>query len=187
MNNFDFCSPTHFVFGKDREMETGSYVKKYGGSRVLVHFGGQSAKKSGLLERVTASLEKEQIEYTLLGGVKPNPRSGLVYEGIELCREQKIDFILAVGGGSVIDSGKLIAHGVFYDGDPFDISLHKVESSKALPIGVILTNSASGSELSTSCVISSRELKIKKGFNSELNRPLFAIENPELTYSLNLH
>ena len=90
MENFDFCSPTHFVFGKDREREAGSYVKKYGGSRVLVHFGGQSAKKSGLLDRVTASLQQENLEYALLGGVKPNPRSGLVYEGIELCREKKI-------------------------------------------------------------------------------------------------
>ena len=134
MENFDFCSPTHFVFGKDREREAGSYVKKYGGSRVLVHFGGQSAKKSGLLDRVTASLQQENLEYALLGGVKPNPRSGLVYEGIELCREKKIDFILAVGGGSVIDSAKAIAMGVEYDGDFWDFYSGKAKAVKAVPV-----------------------------------------------------
>ena len=115
MRNFDFYSPTYFVFGKDREAETGRYVKRFGGSRVLVVYGGQSAKRSGLLDRIMACLKEENLYAVELGGVKPNPRSGLVYEGIELCRREKIDFVLAVGGGSVIDTAKAIAIGVPYD------------------------------------------------------------------------
>ena len=187
MLDFNFISPTKIFFGKGKENEIGKIIKDYHFKKVFLHYGKSSIKKMGLYDVVVSSLKKNGIDFVELGGVEPNPDVSLCKEGIEICRREKVDLVLAVGGGSVIDSGKLIAHGVFYDGDPFDISLHKVESSKALPIGVILTNSASGSELSTSCVISSRELKIKKGFNSELNRPLFAIENPELTYSLNLH
>ncbi len=116
MENFTFYSPTYFVFGQDTENETGKYVKKFGGTKVLIHYGGSSATRSGLLDRVKKSLDEENISYTELGGVKPNPRSGLVYEGIDICRREGIDFILAVGGGSVIDSSKAIAAGTIYDG-----------------------------------------------------------------------
>ena len=117
MENFTFYSPTYFVFGKDTESQAGGLVKRFGGTKALIHYGGSSAVKSGLLDRVKASLDKEGVPYALLGGVQPNPHSGLVYQGIELCRREKIDFILAVGGGSVIDSGKAIAAGAVYDGD----------------------------------------------------------------------
>ena len=120
MDNFTFYAPTYFVFGKDTENETGKYVKKFGGSRVLLHYGGGSAVRSGLLDRVKKSLDKEGLAYVELGGVKPNPRSGLVYEGIDLCRKEKADFILAIGGGSTIDSAKAIAAGAIYDGDFWD-------------------------------------------------------------------
>ena len=115
MNNFEFYSPTCFVFGKDTETKTGEYVKRFGGTKVLIHYGGGSVVRSGLLDRVKKSLDKEAIPYIELGGVKPNPRSGLVYEGIELCKRENVDFILAVGGGSVIDSSKAIAAGVVYE------------------------------------------------------------------------
>ena len=120
MNNFQFYSPTEFVFGKDTENQAGFYLKKHGGTNVLIHYGGGSVVRSGLLDRIKKSLEKENISYAELGGVKPNPRDTLVYEGIKLCREKNIDFILAVGGGSVIDSAKAIAIGVPYEGDFWD-------------------------------------------------------------------
>ncbi len=120
MENFEFYAPTCFVFGKDTENKAGEYVKKFGGTKVLIHYGGGSVVRSGLLDRVKASLEKEGIPYDVLGGVQPNPRSGLVYTGIEACKKENIDFILAVGGGSVIDSSKAIAAGVVYDGDFWD-------------------------------------------------------------------
>ena len=120
MNNFNFYSPTYFVFGKERENEAGKYVKRFGGTRVLIHYGGGSVIKSGLLDRVKSSLAAENIFYTELGGVLPNPRSGLVYKGIEICKKEKIDFVLAIGGGSTIDSSKAIALGSLYDGDFWD-------------------------------------------------------------------
>ena len=120
MENFEFYSPTCFVFGKDTENRAGELVKRFGGTKVLIHYGGGSVVRSGLLDRVKASLDKEAIPYVELGGVKPNPRSGLVYEGIDLCKKESVDFVLAVGGGSTIDSGKAIAAGVVYDGDFWD-------------------------------------------------------------------
>lgn len=122
MENFTFYSPTYFVFGKEQEKDTGKYVKQFGGTRALIHFGSGSVVRSGLLERVKKSLEQEGISYVELGGVKPNPRSGLVYEGIKLCKKEKVDFVLAVGGGSTIDSAKAIAAGVLYEGDFFSRS-----------------------------------------------------------------
>ena len=145
MDNFTFYAPTYFVFGKDTENETGKYVKKFGGSRVLLHYGGGSAVRSGLLDRVKKSLDKEGLAYVELGGVKPNPRSGLVYEGIDLCRKEKADFILAIGGGSTIDSAKAIAAGAIYDGDFWDYYQGKIVE-EALPLGTITTISAAGSE-----------------------------------------
>ena len=131
MDNFTFYSPTYFAFGKGTENEAGHYVKRFGGSKVLIHYGGGSVVRSGLLDRVKASLEKEGVGFVELGGVKPNPRSGLVYEGIDLCRREKVDFILAVGGGSTIDSSKAIGVGVLYEGDFWDFYLGKAVPEKS--------------------------------------------------------
>lgn len=183
MENFTFYSPTFFAFGKNAEADTGKYVKRFGGSRVLIHYGGGSVVRSGLLDRVKASLEKEGIPFTELGGVKPNPRSGLVYEGIELCRKENVDFILAVGGGSTIDSSKAIAAGVPYDGDFWDFYQGKA-IEKALPVGTVLTIAAAGSEGSPDSVITKEEGMYKRGTGSDLIRPKFSILNPELTQTL---
>ena len=183
MENFTFYSPTFFVFGRETEKEAGRYVRQFGGSKVLVHFGGKSAKSSGLLDRVEASLKDAGIPYVSLGGVKPNPRSGLVYEGIELCRKEKVDFILAVGGGSVIDSAKAIAAGVLYDGDFWDFYTGK-PIEQALPVGTILTIAAAGSEGSPNSVITKEDGMFKRGANGNAIRPRFSILNPALTETL---
>lgn len=183
MLNFNFYSPTFFVFGKNRENEAGKLVKNHGGTRVLIHYGGGSVVKSGLLDRVKASLEKEAIYFIELGGVVPNPRSGLVYEGIELCKQHNIDFILAIGGGSAIDSAKAIAIGALYDGDFWDFFTGK-RIEKALPVGTVLTLTAAGSEGSNSAVITYENGMLKRGLGSNLIRPVFSILNPELTYTL---
>ena len=183
MDNFQFYSPTEFVFGKGSENEAGKYVKKHGGTNVLLHFGGGSAVKSGLLDRVKKSLEEYGIAYTELGGVKPNPRDTLVYEGIDLCRSKGIDFILAVGGGSVIDSSKAIAMGVPYDGDFWDFYCGKSPEA-ALPVATVLTIAAAGSEGSGDSVITKEEGGLKRGASSDLIRPRFSIMDPELTCTL---
>ena len=183
MDNFQFYSPTEFVFGKGSENEAGKYVKKHGGTNVLLHFGGGSAVKSGLLDRVKKSLEEYGIAYTELGGVKPNPRDTLVYEGIDLCRSKGIDFILAVGGGSVIDSSKAIAMGVPYDGDFWDFYCGKSPEA-ALPVATVLTIAAAGSEGSGDSVITKEEGGLKRGAGSDLIRPRFSIMDPELTCTL---
>ncbi len=183
MNDFDFYSPTYFVFGRDREAEVGTYVKKFGGSRVLVLYGGQSAKKSGLLDRVRASLTGAGLHTAELGGVKPNPRSGLVYEGIDLCRKEGIDFLLAVGGGSVIDTAKAIAIGVPYEGDFWDFFSGKVPE-KALPVGTVLTIAASGSEGSPDSIITNEKTLDKNSAEADCLRPCFSILDPALTESL---
>ncbi|MBR5579529.1 MAG: iron-containing alcohol dehydrogenase [Lachnospiraceae bacterium] len=183
MNNFTFYSPTYFVFGKDQENETGKYVKRFGGTKVLIHYGGGSVVRSGLLDRVKASLEKEGITSIELGGVKPNPRSGLVYEGIRLCREEKVDFILAVGGGSTIDSAKAIAAGTVYEGDFWDFYMGK-PVTKALPVATVLTIAAAGSEGSPDSVITKEEGMLKRGASGEALRPVFSILNPALTQTL---
>ncbi|MBR6526139.1 MAG: iron-containing alcohol dehydrogenase [Clostridia bacterium] len=183
MNNFTFYSPTYFVFGKDQENHAGQYVKRFGGSRALIHYGGGSVVRSGLLARVKASLEKEGISYVELGGAKPNPRSGLVYEGIALCRKENVDFVLAVGGGSAIDSAKAIAAGAVYDGDFWDFYCGK-PVEKALPVGTVLTISAAGSEGSPDSVITKEEGMFKRGASGEALRPVFSILNPALTQTL---
>ncbi len=183
MNNFNFYSPTFFVFGKERENEAGIYVKRFGGSNVLIHYGGGSVIKSGLLDRVKASLTAEDITFSELGGAQPNPRSGLVYKGVELCKRDKIDFVLAVGGGSVIDSAKAIALGALYDGDFWDFYQGK-RVEKALPVATILTISAAGSEGSTGSVITHENGMLKRAANSDALRPVFSILNPELTCTL---
>ncbi|MBP5180174.1 MAG: iron-containing alcohol dehydrogenase [Clostridiales bacterium] len=183
MENFTFYSPTFFAFGKGSESDAGKYVKRFGGSKVLIHYGGGSVVRSGLLDRVKASLDGEGIPYVELGGVKPNPRSGLVYEGIKLGRDEGIDFILAVGGGSVIDSSKAIAMGIPYDGDFWDFYQGK-QITEALPVGTVLTIAAAGSEGSGDSVITKEEGMFKRGAGSDLIRPKFSILNPELTQTL---
>ena len=184
MENFSFYSPTQFVFGKNTECQAGELVKKYGGTKVLVHYGSGSAVKSGLLDRACESLKKAGLEYVLLGGVKPNPRDTLIYEGIELCRKENIDFILSVGGGSCIDSSKGIAAGFYYDGDFWDMYMRKADVTKALPIGTILTIAAAGSEGSGASVVTKEDGMLKRDIGSDLVRPRFSILNPELTCSL---
>ena len=183
MDNFTFYSPTYFVFGKDTESQAGELVKKFGGSKVLIHYGGGSVVRSGLLDRVKASLSASGISFVELGGVKPNPRSGLVYEGIDLCRKETVDFILAVGGGSTIDSSKAIAAGTLYDGDFWDL-YSGTPITAALPVGTVLTIAAAGSEGSPNTVITKEEGMIKRGSGSDLLRPKFSILNPALTQTL---
>ena len=183
MDNFTFYAPTYFVFGKDSEDKTGECVKRFGGKKALLHYGGGSVIRSGLLDRVKKSLEAEGISYVELGGVKPNPRSGLVYEGIELCRKENVDFIVAVGGGSTIDSSKAIAAGVPYDGDFWDYYQGKIVN-EALPLGTVVTISAAGSEGSPDSVITKEEGMFKRGATGEALRPKFTIMNPALTQTL---
>lgn len=184
IKDFNFYSPTQVVFGKSAEEQLSALVKRYGGTRVLVHYGGGSARRSGLLDKVFGLLSDAGIGYVELGGVVPNPLLSLVKDGIALCRKEKIDFILAVGGGSVIDSAKAIAYGVPYDGDVWDFWDGKAVPQSSLPVGVILTIPAAGSEMSDSCVVTRDEDLNKRGFNNDLCRCKFAIMNPERTYTL---
>lgn len=186
MNNFTFYSPTYFVFGKDEETNAGHYVRRFGGTKVLIHYGGGSVIRSGLLDRVKASLTDQGIAYVELGGVQPNPRSGLVYRGIELCRKEGVDFVLAVGGGSTIDSSKAIAAGAVYEGDFWDFYTGKLVT-KALPVGTILTIAAAGSEGSPDSVITLEEGMLKRAATGEALRPTFSILNPALTQTLPPH
>ena len=180
MLNFRFLSSTQIIFGRDTENLVGAEVKKYA-DKVLLHYGGGSVKKTGLYDRVTASLKAAGVEVFELGGVKPNPHLSLVKEGIELCRRHDIPFILAVGGGSAIDSAKAIGVGVPYEGDVWDFYSGKAVPEQTLPVGVILTIAAAGSEASKSSVITNEDGWFKRGLNVELIRPKFAIMNPELT------
>lgn len=184
MDNFNFYSPTEFVFGRDREAECGELVKKYGGTKVLIHYGGGSAVRSGLIDRVKASLDKAGVPHMELGGVKPNPRDTLVYKGIQMVRENGIDFILAVGGGSTIDSAKGVAMGVPYDGDFWDFYEGKASAACALPIGVVQTIAAAGSEGSGDSVVTKEDGMLKRGASSEHIRPKFAVQNPALLCTL---
>lgn len=184
MINFEHHLPTRFVFGRGVENKTGEYVRALGATKVLIHYGGGSAVRSGLIARVEASLDAAGLKHVSLGGAQPNPRDTKVYEGIELIRREKVDFVLAVGGGSAIDSAKAMAHGALYDGDFWDFFCGKAKPQKSLPKGVVLTMSAAGSESSDSCVITQEATKTKRGLNTELNRPLLAIMDPELTMTL---
>lgn len=183
MLNFSYHSPTKILFGKDTELEVGKEVINYG-KKILLHYGGGSIKKIGLYDRVIDSLKKEGIEYIELGGVQPNPRLSLVRKGIEICKEEGIDLVLAVGGGSVVDSAKAIGIGAKYDGDVWELFEKKAEPNDTIPVGVILTLPATGSETSNSTVITNEETKVKVSVRSQLVRPAFAILNPETTYSL---
>ena len=184
MKNFDFYSPTKIYFGSGRELEVGRVLKEFGAHKILIVIGQNSVVKSGLLDKVTNSIINEKLEYVVLAGVRANPTFELVSQGVELAKANNIDFILPIGGGSVIDTAKCIAVNVEYDGDVKDFNFHKAQVTKAMPIGVVLTISAAGSELSNSCVIQDDVTGMKMGFNSDLVRPKFVIENPELTYSV---
>ncbi len=184
MLNFNFYAPTNFHFGRGVEMKAGEMIASMGGKKALIHYGGGSAVRSGLIGRVKESLDAAGVAYVELGGVQPNPRATLVYRGIDLCRQEGVDFILAVGGGSVIDSSKAIAVGVPYEGDFWDFHCGKAKPKVNLPVGVILTLAAAGSEGSTSCVITNENGNFKRGSGTELNRPKFALLNPELTMTL---
>lgn len=184
MVDFNFYTPTRIIFGKDGENQIGTLVKEQGCRKVLVHFGGNSAKSSGLLDRICCSLDREGIEYVTLGGVVPNPRLSKVYEGIELCRKEAVDFILAVGGGSVIDSAKAIGYGMVHDCDVWDLYEHKAAPQGCCPIGAVLTIAAAGSEMSNSSVITNEKGDLKRSCNSDYSRCRFAVLNPELTYTL---
>ena len=184
MENFNFYSPTYFAFGKGKDCEVGALVKRFGGSKVLLHYGGGSVKHNGVFDSVTKSLNEAQIPYIELGGVKPNPRSGLVYEGIELCRKEKVDFILAIGGGSTIDSAKAIALGVPYEGDFWDFYCTNTVVENALPVGTVLTIAAAGSEGSGDTVITNEANMLKWAAHGDVLRPKFSILNPEFTCTL---
>lgn len=184
MSNFSYYTPTHVYFGRGTQNQVGELVRARGCKKVLIHYGGQSARRSGLLDQVEASLDAAGVAHVQLGGVVPNPHLSLVYEGIELCRKEGVDFILAVGGGSVIDSAKAIGYGMCMDGDVWELYDHTRRATGCLPIGVILTIAASGSEMSDSSVITKEEGGIKRGYNDDICRPKFAIMNPELTMTL---
>ena len=184
MFNFEYYAPTRVIFGRDAEQRTGALLRELGVSRVLIHYGGGSAVKSGLLDRVSASLDGAGIAHTSLGGVVPNPRVSKVREGAKLARQFGAELILAVGGGSVIDSSKAIAYGLAEEADVWEL-YDRVRKAKAcLPVGVVLTIAAAGSEMSNSSVITKDEGGIKRGYNDDLCRPKFAVMNPELTMTL---
>ena len=183
MENFTFYSPTYFSFGAGAERDAGKLVRRFGGSKVLLHYGGGSVVRSGLLDVVKTALTDEGLPFVTLGGVRPNPRSGLVYQGIDLCRAEGVDFVLAVGGGSVIDSAKAIAAGAVYDGDFWDFYAGKYIDA-ALPVGTVLTIAAAGSEGSPDSVITKEEGMFKRGATGDAIRPRFSILDPALTQTL---
>ncbi len=184
MKDFNFYAPTEIVFGQNSEEQVAGLVRKYGGQKVLVHYGGNSARRSGLLDKMFGLLRENNIPFVELGGVVPNPRLALVKKGIQRCRDEKGDFILAVGGGSVIDSAKAIGYGVGYEGEPWDFWMGKAVPKSCLPIGAVLTIPAAGSEMSNSCVITNDANNDKRGINSNLCRCKFCIMNPERTFTL---
>lgn len=183
-SSFQYYAPTEVLFGKGVEEETARLVKAYGGSTVLLHYGSESAKKSGLLDRIKASLDTEAIRWVELGGVVPNPRLSLVHAGIELGRREGVDFLLAVGGGSVIDSAKAIGYGLYNDGEVWDFYAGVRKPAGCTPVGAVLTIAAAGSEMSSSSVITNEDGDLKRGLNTDFSRCKFAIMNPELTYTL---
>lgn len=184
MNNFIYNTPTKVYFGKNEEENLGKILNSYNIKKVLLHYGTSSIKKSGLYDKVINKLNSANIKYIELGGVTPNPKLSLALKGVEIVKKENVDLILAVGGGSVIDSAKLISVGAKVDHNPWLFSIKEKTPIEHIPVGVILTISAAGSDMSNSCVITNEETKEKRGFNSEENRPLFAILNPELTYSV---
>ncbi len=184
MFSFQYYTPTSVIFGRHTEGRVGELVQKTGCKKVLIHYGSGSVIRSGLLKRIQEALDEKGISYVMLGGVVPNPRLSLVYEGIDLCKKEQVDFILAVGGGSVIDSAKAIGYGMTNAGDVWDFYEHTRQADACLPIGVVLTIAASGSEMSNSSVITKDQGMVKRGYNHDVCRPVFAVMNPELTMTL---
>ena len=185
MKDFNYYAPTEVVFGEQSEEQVAALVKKYGGTKVLVHYGGKSAERSGLLDKIYGLLDEGGVAYVKLGGVVPNPRLSLAKKGIELCRQEGVDFILAIGGGSVIDSAKCIAYGVCMEDDVWDLYLGKVAAPKTmLPVASVLTIPAAGSEMSEASVITNENGDIKVGYSNNMSRPKFAIMNPRRTMTL---
>ena len=184
IKDFNFYAPTRVVFGKSSEEKIAELVMAYQPKKVMIHYGGGSAERSGLLDVVRNQLRQAGLDFVELGGVVPNPLLSKVQEGIVLCKKENVDFILAVGGGSVIDSAKAIGYGVKYDGDVWDFWAGKATPKECMPIGVVLTIPAAGSEMSSSCVITKDEGLIKRGINSDLCRCKFVVMNPERTYTL---
>ena len=186
MENFAYYTPTKVVFGKDEEKNVGKLAKEFGAKKVLIHYGGGSAVRSGLIDKIKTSLTEESISFVELGGVKPNPRLSLIYEGIKLAKENSVDFILAVGGGSVIDSAKGIGYGIANPDieDVWDLYIGKKKTQKCAPIGVVLTIAAAGSEMSGGSVVTKEDEQLKRSYGCDNARPKFAVMNPELTYTL---
>ena len=184
MFDFKYFTPTKVIFGKNTESKVAELINEFGGTKVLIHYGGGSVVRSGLLQRVKDTLDAAGISYVELGGAVPNPHLGLVYEGIELCKKENVDFLLAVGGGSAIDSAKAIGYGLANEGDVWDYYDYKRKVTGSIPLGVILTIAATGSEMSDSSVITKEEGLVKRGYSSDFGRPKFAILNPELTMTL---
>lgn len=184
MNNFQYFTPTKVVFGKGTEERVGELILEQKARKVLIHYGSGSARRSGLLDRIEASLKASGIEYVSLGGVVPNPHLSKVYEGIELCKKEGVDFILAVGGGSVIDSAKAIGYGIANEGDVWDFYSRLRVPEACAPVGVVLTIAATGSEMSNSSVITNENGWLKRGCNMDCSRPKFAVMNPELLLTL---
>ena len=184
MFDFKYFTPTKVVFGRNTEAKVAELIREFGGTKVLIHYGGGSVVRSGLLKKVTDILDDAGISYVTLGGAVPNPRLSLVYEGIALCKRENVDFLLAVGGGSAIDSAKAIGYGVTNEGDVWDFYDYKRKATACLPLGVILTLAATGSEMSDSSVITKEEGQVKRGYSSDYARAKFAIMNPELTMTL---
>lgn len=184
MNNFVYYTPTKVFFGKGEELKIGQILAGYGVKKILLHYGKSSIKKSGLYDVIVEKLKEANIEFVELGGVEANPKLSLVLKGVEIVKKEKVDLILAVGGGSVLDSSKAISAGAKVDFSPWKFSLGEEKVKDRIPVGAILTISAAGSDMSNSCVITNDETKEKRGFSSDFNRPLFAILNPELTYSV---
>ena len=184
MQNFRFHTPTEVVFGKDTHLQVGEIVKKYGFHKIMLHYGGGSIKRNGVYDAVVQSLTDAGVAIVDFGGAEPNPKLSLVAKGAQICKEEGVELVLAVGGGSAIDSAKEIAIGAKYDGSTWDFSSRIKDPEDALPVGVILTLAASGSEMSGSAVITNEENGLKRGYNTPLHRPLFAICNPELTFTV---
>ncbi len=184
MHDFVYYTPTKIIFGKNTEQQCGGLIKAHKCHKVLIHYGGQSALRSGLVDKIKASLEAEGLAYVTLGGVVPNPRLSLIREGIELARREGVDFVLAVGGGSVIDSAKAIAYGAANEGNVWDYYMGKRKPNACLPIGCVVTIAAAGSEMSSSTVVTNEENGFKRSFKTDMARPVFAIMNPELTLTL---
>lgn len=184
MRDFTYYAPTDVVFGRDSEEKIAELVRRHDGTKLLLHYGGQSAQRSGLLDKVRGALNEAGIAFIELGGVVPNPRLSLVHKGIELCRKEGVNMLLAVGGGSVIDSSKAIAYGVPYEGEVWDFYAGSAKAETALPVGCVVTNPASGSEMSDSCVITNDFTSEKRGYSSPYGRARFSVLNPERTFTL---